>query len=70
MSERHYDDLPAATRRRMLLWALVRTALIMTSLLLLYYLLPLWDHHSRLTGVSLVLGLAVPGGLSVPGGPW
>ncbi len=58
MTGRHYDDLPAATRRRMLVWALVRPALIITGLLLLYYLLPLWDRHSRLTGVSLVLGLA------------
>jgi voltage-gated potassium channel len=59
MTGRQYDELPAASRRRILVWAFVRPALIITGLLLLYYLLPLWDRHSRLTGVSLVLGLAV-----------
>jgi len=59
MTGQHYDDLSAVTRRWMLFWAMVRPALIMTSLLLLYYLLPLWDRRSRSTGVSLLLGLSV-----------
>jgi hypothetical protein len=54
-----YDDLPKSTRRRMILRAEVRPALIIIGLLLMYYLMPLWDRHTRSTGVSLVLGLAL-----------
>jgi len=54
---RKYGDLPAGTRRWMILWAVLRPLLIIVGLLLLYYLLPLWDRHSTSTGVSLVLGL-------------
>lgn len=54
-----YDDLPKSTRRRMILRAVVRPALIIIGLLLMYYLMPLWDRHTLSTGVSLVLGLAL-----------
>ena len=54
-----YDDLPKSTRRRMIFRAVVRPALIIIGLLLMYYLMPLWDRHTRSTGVSLVLGLAL-----------
>jgi voltage-gated potassium channel len=57
MNERQYDDLPAATRRRLIFRAVVRPALIMIGLLLLYYLLPLLDRRKGSTIVSLVLGL-------------
>lgn len=59
MTGRQYDELPAATRRWMIFRAVVRPVLIIIGLLLLYYLLPLWDRHTRSTGVSLVLGLAL-----------
>ena len=57
MTGRQYDDLPAGTRRWMILWAVLRPALIMIGLLLMYYLLPLWDRHTSSTAVSLLLGL-------------
>jgi MFS superfamily sulfate permease-like transporter len=41
----------------MILWALLRPALIFVSLLFLYYLLPLWDRHTPSTVLSLVLGM-------------
>jgi hypothetical protein len=59
MSGRTYDDLPARTRHRLVLRALVRPGLSTTTLLLLYYLLPFED---RLTGpvvASLVVGLVL-----------
>ena len=43
----------------MILWALLRPALIIVSLLLLYYLLPLWDRHTPSTVLSLVLGMVL-----------
>jgi hypothetical protein len=54
---RPYDGLSPSTRRWLVLWAVVRPALIITGLLLLYYLLPLWDRHTPSTAVSLVAGL-------------
>jgi voltage-gated potassium channel len=59
MSGSKYEDLPAATRRWMIFWAVLRPALIIVTLLLLYYLLPLWDRHTRSTAVALVLGLVL-----------
>jgi voltage-gated potassium channel len=59
MSGGQYEDLPAATRRWMVFWALLRPALIIIGLLLLYYLMPLWDRHTRSTALSLVLGLVL-----------
>jgi hypothetical protein len=56
---RQYSDLPAGTRRWMVFWAVARPALIIIGLLLLYYLLPLWDRHTRSTAVSLGLGLVL-----------
>jgi hypothetical protein len=43
----------------MVFWAVMRPALIIVGLLLLYYLLPLWDRHTRATALSLVLGLVL-----------
>jgi hypothetical protein len=59
VARRQYEDLPAAARRWMVFRAVVRPALIIIGLLLLYYLLPLWDRHTRSTAVSLVLGLVL-----------
>jgi voltage-gated potassium channel len=43
----------------MIFWALLRPGLIFVSLLLLYYLLPLWDRHTPSTVASLVLGMVL-----------
>jgi voltage-gated potassium channel len=50
-------DLSPATRRRLVIWAVLRPALVMIGLLLLYYLLPLEDRRNGSTVVALVLGL-------------
>lgn len=52
-----YDDMPAGTRRWMLLKAILRPTLIFVGLLLLYYLLPLWDRHARSAAVWLTFGM-------------
>jgi voltage-gated potassium channel len=59
VSGRQYDDLPAGARRWMIFWAVLRPVLIFVGLLLLYYLLPLWDRHTRSAAVSLTLGLVL-----------
>lgn len=43
----------------MLLKAMLRPTLMLVSLLLLYYLLPLWDRHARSAALSLTLGLVL-----------
>ena len=59
MTQRQYDDLPSATRRRLILRALLRPALSTTVLLLLYYSLPLGNRLTGPTAVSLLLGLVL-----------
>jgi voltage-gated potassium channel len=59
MTRRPDEDLPARTRRLMFFWAVLRPLLIFVGLLLLYYLLPLWDRHTPSTAVSLALGLVL-----------
>jgi voltage-gated potassium channel len=54
-----YGDLTPRARRWMILWALLRPGLIVVSLLLLYYLLPLWDRRTPSTVFSLVLGMVL-----------
>jgi hypothetical protein len=54
-----YDDLPAATRRRLILRALVRPAVTTTVLLLLYYLLPLGDRNKGPNVVVLFIELGL-----------
>jgi hypothetical protein len=50
---RSYDALPAQTRRRLLLRALLRPALTTAILLFLYYRLPLGDRVTRSTALLL-----------------
>ena len=57
MTGRPYDDLPAATRRRLLLRTLVRPALSFTGLLFLYYRLPLGERPTGSTAIWLFAGL-------------
>jgi voltage-gated potassium channel len=65
MADEGDQDLPPAKRRRLILWAVVRSLLTATVLVVLYYVLPLdrpWDTD---TAVRLLLGLAVFTGLMV-----
>ena len=59
MSEQQYDDLTRGRRRRLMLRATLRPALSTASLLLLYYLLPLDEHATGTTVLSLVGGLVL-----------
>ena len=57
MTGRRYDDLPASRRRRLLVRALLRPALSVTGLLLLYYQLPLKNRFTGTTAAALAVGL-------------
>ena len=57
MTGRQLDDLPAATRRRLVIRAVLRPASMIIIMLLLYYLLPLVDRSHVSTLISLGLGL-------------
>ena len=59
MAAGRYDELPAATRRRLLVRALVRPTLSTTGLLLTYYLLPLGNSVPRMTATTLLVALAI-----------
>ena len=59
MTQRQYDDLPSATRRRLILRALLRPALSTTVLLLLYYSLPLGNRLTGPTAIALLVGLVL-----------
>ena len=67
MTGERYQDLPPAQRRRLIAWAVLRTALIAAVLVVLYYVLPLdrpWDSD---TAVRLLIGLVVVAGVVVWG---
>jgi len=59
MSHDRYQDLPPAKRRRLILWAALRSLLVAAVLVVLYYVLPLdraWDFD---TAIRLLIGLLV-----------
>jgi hypothetical protein len=65
MTDEHDKDLPPAKRRRLILWAGLRSVLIAAVLVVLYYVLPLdrrWDSD---TAVRLLVGLLVFAGVMV-----
>lgn len=56
-----YDDLPAATRRRLLIRSVARPLLTTTALLLLYFLLPLGERDRDPSAFGFLLGLVLVG---------
>ena len=65
MTDQRDQELPRATRRRLIIGAVLRGLVITTVLVVLYYLLPLdrpWDTD---TAVRLLIGLLVFAGLVV-----
>ena len=65
MTDERYQDLPPAKRRRLILWAGLRSVLVATVLAVLYYVLPLdrpWDSD---TAIRLLIGLLVLAGVMV-----
>jgi voltage-gated potassium channel len=67
MTAEHDQDLSPSVRRRLIFWAALRSVLIATVLVVLYYLLPLdrrWDSD---TAIRLLIGLLVFAGVMVSG---
>ena len=67
MTGERFQDLPPVKRRRLVLWAVVRSLLNAAVLVALYYVLPLdrpWDSD---TAVRLLIGLLVFAGVMVWG---
>jgi voltage-gated potassium channel len=54
MTGRQYDDLTRATRRRLILRALIRPTLTVAALLILYYRMPLGERLTGSTAVTLI----------------
>lgn len=57
----HYDDLPAAVRRRLLIRSVARPVLTTTALLLLYFLLPLGERDRTPSAFGFLLELVLVG---------
>ena len=64
MTDQHYHDLPPAKRRRLILWAALRSVLI-AAVLVLYYLLPLDRPWDSATWIRLLVGVLVFAGVMV-----
>src|SRR6266496_2670750 len=65
MTDQLYQELPVARRRRLIFRAVLRSLLVTTMLVVLYYLLPLdqpWDTDSA---VRLLIGLLIFVGITV-----
>ena len=60
-----YPELPRAKRRRLVVWAVLRSLLVATVLVVLYYLLPLDRPLSADTAARLLVGLLVFVGVMV-----
>src|ERR1019366_8825070 len=60
-----YQDLPAAQRRRVVFWALLRALLSTTVLVVLYSVLPLDEPWNGDTAVRILIGLLVFAGITV-----
>ena len=65
MTDQRDQELPRATRRRLIIGAVLRGLVITTMLVVLYYLLPLDRPWGSDTAVRLLIGLLVFAGLAV-----
>ena len=65
MTNQHFQDLPAAKRRRLIFRAVLRSVLAAVVLVVLYYVVPLdrrWDSD---TAIRLLIGIVVFAGVMV-----
>ena len=62
-----FQDLPPVKRRRLIVWAVVRSLLNAAVLVVLYYVLPLDRPRDSDTAVRLLIGLLVFAGVTVWG---
>ena len=65
MTDQPHQELPAAKRRRLIIWAVLRGVATTTALVVLYYVLPLDQPWDTGTAVRLLIGLLVFAGLTV-----
>ena len=65
MTVKLVQDLPPASRRRLIFWAVLRSVLIAAALVVLYYVLPLDRPWNSDTAVRLLVGLLVFAGVVV-----
>ena len=65
MTDQPDQELPRATRRRLIIGAVLRGLVVTTVLVVLYYLLPLDRPWGSDTAVRLLIGLLVFAGLAV-----
>jgi len=65
MTDKHYQDLPPAKRRRLVFRSVLRSVLAATVLVVLYYVLPLDRPWNTGTGIRLLIGLLVFAGVMV-----
>ena len=65
MTDKHYQDLPPAKRRRLVFHSVLRSVLAATVLVVLYYVLPLDRPWNTGTGIRLLIGLLVFAGVMV-----
>jgi len=65
MTDQLHQELPRASRRRLIIGAVLRALLVTTVLVVLYYLLPLDRPWGTGTAVRLLIGLLVFAGIMV-----
>ena len=65
MTNQNFQALPAAKRRRLMFWAVVRSVLVAAVLVVLYYVLPLDRRWDSGTAVRLLMGIVVFVGVMV-----
>lgn len=65
MTDQPYEELPAARRRRLIFWAVLRGVLSTAVLVVLYYALPLDKPWNGDTAVRVLIGLLVFAGITV-----
>ena len=65
MTEQPYQELPAARRRRVIFWAVLRGVLSTAVLVVLYYVLPLNQPWNGDTAVRVLIGLLVFVGITL-----
>ena len=65
MANQHFGALPAAKRRRLIFWAVLRSVLVAVVLVVLYYVLPLDRRWGSDTAIRLLIGILVFAGVMV-----
>ena len=65
MTNQHFQPLPAAKRRRFIVWTVLRSVLVAAVLVVLYYVVPLDRRWGSGTAIRLLIGILVFVGVMV-----